>query len=214
MKLFKTIAVACAALIATPAAVCAADYNMVGVSYTNTTLSPEYGSNMSMNGFSVGYTHGFGISASHPMFIEAGLKFQGVFNSKAFGFDFDSDSDYFSDDDIDSKSSLCSFVVPVSFAWKFAINDKISIKPYAGINLKVHVLGKTTLSAFDEKMSADWFDKEEMGVKFNRAQVGWHIGTTFEYSRIFLGVSYGTDFNQIAKSTGSGTFDLALGYCF
>ena len=200
MKFIKTIAIACVAMISASAAH-AEDYNTIGVSYTNTTLTPKYGDSMGMNGFSVGYTRGFGISDSHPMFIEAGLKFSALFHSE-------------SEESIDAISTLCSFTVPVSFAWKFELNDKFSIKPYAGLNLKVHVLGKTTFSDEDESLRINWFDKEDMGVKWNRAQVGWHIGADFQYTEYSLGLSYGTDFNQITKKTNSGTFNLTLGYNF
>lgn len=188
-------------------------YDMVTLSYTNSPLNPKHGDDISMNGFSLGYTHGFSISSTHPIFIETGVILTAVFHS-------DSESEY--DDDYDYSVSIFeqnySLSVPVNFAWKFAINDKFSVKPFVGFNFKGNLYGSTKASvSYDgEDETVNWYDKDDMGDDgvFKRFQMGWHIGAGLQYSSFYLGLNYGTDFIKIHKNISSSTFDLSVGLCF
>lgn len=214
MKFIKTAAVLCALLAAAPtfaqgnAQIVSAkeSYNTLSVSYTDVTISPKEGTDTSLNGFSFGYLRGIGVMENHPLFIEAGIKFSMGFDSDTY------DSDY---DDITIKQTLASLAVPVNVAYKFNINDKFAIKPYVGLGLKLHVIGKYTLELDDEKKSLNWFDKKDMdGDAYKRFQLGWHLGVAFQYNRVSLGVDYGTDFIQFAKNVSSSTVNLNLGFDF
>lgn len=188
-----------------------AGYDMLTLSYTNSSLDPKYGDEISMNGFSLGYIHGFSISNTRPMFIETGLKLTGSFHS-------DSESD--DDDEYSVFEQNWSVSVPVNFAWKFTINDKFSVKPFVGLNLKGNIYGSTkyteTYRGEEEEYKSNWYDKDDMGDDgvFRRFQMGWHIGAGLQYSSFYVGINYGTDFVKIHKNISSATFDLSVGLCF
>lgn len=166
-------------------------YNLVGISYDNTNLSGKNyifngKESMGLNGFGVEYTHGFGLSRSLPMYLEAGLKFNMGFGSNT-------------DDGDKLKMQMMRLSVPVSYAWRFGFGDGMAFSPYAGIDFRFNAVGKLKVenSAGNETEWVSVFDKDDMGGEddtWNRFQMGWHIGARFEYSRVFLGVSYGTDF--------------------
>lgn len=221
MTKLKTLAVAVALAIATPAFAqfttgggsssmstsgdeVKSGYNFLGVSYVNTTIMPKHGDDMGMNGFGVKFIHGFSISQTRPMYIETGVNF-------TMGFDSDSEEIY-DDEDLTVTSTLGSLAVPVNFAYRFGLANNIAIKPYAGLNLKFNVIGKTTASYDDESESVSWFKKDTMNA--NRFQLGWHIGAGVEFSKFYLGLQYGTDFMEFAKKVSTGTFELTLGYAF
>lgn len=217
MNFIKTAAVVCALLVAAPAfaqvntssASAKKSYNTIGVSYTGVTFNPKDDDldflDTSFNGFSLGYLHGFGVLENRPLFIETGVKFTMGFASDSYDYD-----DY----DATVKQTLASLSVPVNLAYKFGVTDKFAIKPYVGINLKLHMIGKATYSDDEDKISTNWFDKDDMDVVFKRFQLGWHIGAAFHYNSVSLGVDYGTDFTQIAKKVSSNTINVTLGYNF
>ena len=64
----------------------------------------------------------------------------------------------------------------------------------------------------------DLFSKKDMGsssATWKRFQIGWQIGVKARLSRQFqLGVSYGSDFNEIAKKTKIATTSVNIGYTF
>lgn len=192
-----------------------AGYDMLTLSYTNSPLKFKYDDNCSMDGFSLGYIHGFSISNTLPMFIETGVKLTGTFHS-------DSESD---DDNYEYSASLIqqnwSVSIPLNYAWKLTINDKLSIKPFVGLNFKGNIYGgsKLTETFDDEKevIKINWYDKDDMGGKngvFRRFQMGWHIGAGVQYYSFYFGINYGTDFIKINKNTGTSTLDVSVGYCF
>ena len=50
---------------------------------------------------------------------------------------------------------------------------------------------------------------------WNRFQLGWQIGVNARINSSFLlGVSYGTDFSEIAEKIKIQTTSVTLGYCF
>lgn len=123
-------------------------------------------------------------------------------------------------------------------------NSNVSITPFAGLDFRFNIIGKQKLEwnftseaeeALEyhygsnwekEKMygyslgGEDWnlFDKDDMGsddATWNRFQIGWHIGVNARFNNKFLvGLSYGTDFSEIAKKTKINTASITVGYCF
>lgn len=182
------------------------DYNLIGISYTNILFDIEEDQDISMNGFSANYTHGFNLIKKLPLYFETGVNFSfGIFN-KIYKYK-DKGEKY-------KTSEKLSFIsVPLNIAYKFDVNDKFSVKPFLGLNAKVNVLGKTTVSYDGEKESMNWYDKDNDGY-FKRFQLGWHIGVGAQYSKIYLGLDYGTDFIKLADEIGTGTFNFTVGYSF
>ncbi len=182
------------------------DYNRVGITYENLNISPKGGDGFGLNGFGINYIHGFSVSSTLPIFVETGLKYSANFHSE---------SEEMSGDDLDVKTTFMSLSVPVNVAYKFAVGDGMSIQPYLGLNLKLHLMGKQKYSYDGESESVNVFDKDDMdGDAWKRFQLGWHIGAGFNYNQFYVGLSYGTDFIKIAEKVNTGTFSLGVGYNF
>lgn len=190
-------------------------YNLVGVSYDNLRLSGknyDFGNDKSwgLNGFGVEYTHGFSLSSSLPMYLEAGFKFNIGYGSKSIDEDYD---DY----SYKIKMQMMRLNVPVSYAWRFNVGDGMAVTPYAGLDFRFNVLGRIKAND-DEWMSV--FNEDDMGEDetWNRFQLGWHIGVGFNYKHLYVGVNYGTDFINAFKykksSVSSGNLGITLGYTF
>lgn len=94
------------------------------------------------------------------------------------------------------------------------VTDAFSITPYAGLDFRVNLLFNGSYDGESESL----FDDPDM----NRFQMGWHIGTRFEFNRISLGLSYGTDFIKLYNYSDDGEYDrwstnnlaLSVGYRF
>lgn len=217
-------------------------YNRIGVSYTNTGLSANkhYGDfigdedHISLNGFAVEYIHGFSLSKTLPMFIETGVKANFGFGSV----EGDSEKEYGISMTPKLQMQDIYLAVPINYAYKFGIGDKVAITPYVGLNLKLHLMSrfrsKIDVSGVDlddldideDDLTGDWVnifsdDEDNMGDKdatWNRFQLGWHIGVGANFKSFYLGINYGTDFIKAFKykkaGVNSGNLAVTLGYCF
>lgn len=175
------------------------DYNRVGVTYNNWNMSPKGGDGTGFSGFAVDYIHGFSVSSDLPLFIETGLKFTMGFHSEDIeGYD----------DDYSAKMTYGNLSVPVNVAYKFALNDEMSIVPYTGINFKLNLIGKTKV----EDESVSWYDEE--GGDLKRFQMGWQIGAGLNYKQFYVGLGYEIDFIKIADKVNTSNFYVGVGYNF
>jgi len=169
---------------------------------------------VSLSGFSFGYSQAFSVASGKPLFLEAGLGVQYSFTSDFMDID-------------DANFSMFSLKIPVNLIYSFQIpNSAVSINPFVGLNLRYNVLGKITNDEDDDD-DLDLFDKDEMGGSsntFKRFQAGWHIGVKARFGESFMaGVSYGSDFSNIWEPKISGdkqgkagisTTTLTIGFCF
>ncbi len=226
-----------AAAVVAAGAFCAnaEDYNRIGVSYNNThfgfnSAAGDSDDNFSTNGFGIGYTHGFSLSSSCPIFLETGLNLN-------FGFDSSSEENkmeqggYWMSSKVTSKKQFMDLQIPVNFVYSFHATENFSISPYVGLNFKVNVLGRyrndvdvdsnlpsNVLDKDNLNGSSDWlsvFSKDDMDGgdnTWNRFQMGWQVGVGFQYKPVYLGVQYGTDFIPAFKykeaKVNTGTFRL------
>ncbi len=215
-------------------------YNRLTISYDNTHLSAnskldDYGyffgeDAVSLNGFGVEYTHGFSVSPTLPMFVEAGLKLH--FGAGKVTNDDDDDVELF------QKYQQLSFEIPVNYTYHIAIGENMTFAPYVGINFKIHALGRTKTGAkFDDDELQDYWDDEyadkidwvnvfsddedHMADKdntWNRFQMGWQIGVGLNIKSFYVGLQYGTDFIQAYKykkyAVNSGNFTAKIGVNF
>ena len=206
-------------------------YNRFSLSYDNTNLSANKKAegyfigedDMSLNGFGIEYTHGFSVSKTLPMFIEAGIKVQMGFGSV------DGDSKYDAED-MTMKQQQLSFSIPVNYTYRFNVGDQMNIAPYLGLNFKLHAMSRIKVEMdsdyedyYDDDES-EWFsvfDKDDMGDKdatWNRFQMGWQIGVGFSYKAFYIGLQYGTDFIPAYKykktAINSGNFSAKIGINF
>lgn len=152
------------------------------------------------SGIGVGYSAAFGLSRHIPLYIETAPSVNWYFKNKTIeGYDEGYDEDYYEDykEDYKVKFNLLSVNVPVNIGYRFAIGESgFAIEPYTGLYARINALGKMKPGG----ESIDIFDDDDMdGDAASRVQVGWDIGANFVWKNIYLGISYGADFNKFLK---------------
>lgn len=174
---------------------------------------------MSFNGFSVGYNKAFSVSKSIPLFVEAGigLQYASYKDDVLYGYD----ADTYEEVEAERKITMFAAKVPVSLMYQWNIpSSKVALIPFLGITMRYNFSAKGNNSNDDYDVDEDFdlFDKDDMGdddATWNRFQLGWQIGVNARINSSFLlGVSYGTDFSEIAEKTKIQTTSVTLGYCF
>lgn len=212
------------------------NYNRITFSWNPTTFDYDYKGvdNLTLNGLSLGYTAGISLSKKYPMFIEVGARVNYAFKTQDYFEDLYDKWDEETVDAIFNKHSYTdtyvNLAVPVNFAYKIKVGKDFAITPYLGVVLKANIISLTSydfeltddaLDAGVEKAEWDWdtkdyFSKKDVGKDYtwNRFQIGWNIGAGFDYKKFYFGLSYGTDFMQIAKRTSTSNYAITLGVNF
>ena len=193
------------------------------------SFEPDQGDNQSFTGLSLGWSKAIQVAASSPWHIEAGAALQYSFYSEDGG-------------GIEEKFNMFSVKVPIHVLYMFKLNNSnIEILPYAGLNVRYNISGTVKYTwdddyddddydywaktrAYDDdyddggSYKANLFDKKDMGgskYTWKRLQLGWEIGVKARFNGKYLvGLSYGSDFGEIAKDTKVHTTSITLGYCF
>lgn len=219
-----------AALLAVSFTTFAESYNLISLSYENIMMSAndklklegsyfltdEAGKNQtgSFNGLGIEYNRGIGISSKHPMFVEVGGKVNFTFYNRSI-------SDFYDGVQYNQKFSLIRLAVPVSYAYRFNLNKKMTLTPFVGLDLRFNLSGseKETIiegSSSEEDVYNPFDDDDFDDYTWKRFQLGWHIGARLTYARYFAGLNFGTDFNPIVNYKGMklNTFDLSLNVGF
>lgn len=199
MKKLFCMGAALVMLAGSAATVKAEGYNRIGISYDLEIMSPNFGDNTNLNGFGVGYLHGFQITQM-PLYIETGLNMTaGFWSEKEQG--------------IKSSLTKLTFNVPVNVGYRFYFaGDTMNLMPYLGLNLKVNAMA-------DRKVGdGDSYSLFKEPYKASYVQVGWHIGAVYNFSCFYAGLSYGTDFNRFVSNDGlkisTMNFNVSAGYQF
>ena len=165
----KTIMAAAMLLMATSAFAQGDNYNRLGISYTNThygvnkegrvmigaeITGDEFAepcdfSGVNTNGFTIDYVHGWGLSKSLPMYLEAGIRFgysggSGTLFEPKMSDYIDFDGGYEGMPGTKTTVSLrnTNLTVPVNFVWKFnvrAFGEHFKVAPYTGINFRLNL---------------------------------------------------------------------------
>lgn len=190
------------------------EYNPIKVKYDVSGMDDE-----SLTGFSAGYSQAFSISQGTPIFLEAGIGLQYANYS-------DSESSYvdgYGKVSVDQNITIWSAKVPVNLLYNFALpNSSISLAPFIGATLRYNVSGTLKYEVEDYSEKYDLFSKKEMddaefldGKAWKRFQIGWQIGLKARFGQNFMaGVSYGSDFSEIAYKSKIQTTSITLGYTF
>ncbi len=192
----------------------------VSVMYDLNTLSPKYGDNSYFNGVGAGYTIDFRVSNTIPLYVGTGLNIRGVFDKDKIAINNEEDLV-----NMDVKSTLVNLNLPINVSYRVPVADNFYLTPQLGLDFRVQVYGQSKLdlnSDFPElnklvsqDSKVNLFSKNDLGDnRLRRFQMGWHAGLNFEYSRVNLGLSYGTDFVKIHKNVGGSNFLVSLGYTF
>lgn len=218
-------------------------WSRIAISYNPTTIfiDEKGADNLNLTGFSLGYTKGISISKQLPLFVEAGINAQ--FALKKFDSEDAEDTGLISNIEgyeVENKITTMNLNIPVNLAYKFNAGN-VSIVPYAGINFKINILGKTKYSLedpddlknsyyededefweileedYEQKQSINMFDKKDTGDKdytWKRFQMGWQVGVGLNYNSLYIGVGYTKDFIELCKKTKMGYASITLGYNF
>lgn len=210
-------------------------YNRVGISYNNSSYSYNdgllSGMNFSTNGVGLNYIHGFKVSRTLPMYVEAGLNANFNFSTKNVGGFIGEDYEDFEILEMKQKFQNINIQIPVNFTYHFNIKDFV-VAPYLGLNFRLNAIERMKYLPDgnmdeDDDMDTDWInllskDDMEGDTTWNVFQMGWHIGVGAEYKKIYLGLQYGTDFIPAYSSNvegfktkiNTGNFRLTVGYTF
>lgn len=190
----------------------------------STFVVDEKGSdNQSFTGFSLGFSHAVSLSRTSPLFMEVGLGGQYSFYEKEWYVEDSYESPYEGTVTFMSRRSrklnMWSIKAPISLLYRYDIpNSVVSLMPYAGIDLRFNISGTQENYIGYKTLEYDVFDDGEMGGSdntYNRFQLGWHIGVKANFLKhVMAGLSYGADFNEIAKKTKINTITIAVGYIF
>lgn len=156
----------------------------------------------SMDGFTIGYNRGIGLSSSMPLYLEVGGGLQYSTGSN---------------DDVDVH--LLSVVAPVSVLYQFSFpNSTIGIEPLAGLTFRYNGWGEIK----DDDDKFDPFSKDDYDDPANRFQVGLHLGANAVFNKFVLGLKYNIGLTDFWKSKGYGestnvkfnTFTISAGFRF
>lgn len=134
----------------------------------------------SMDGVTVGYNRGIGLSKSVPLYLGVGGELQYSTGSN---------------DDVDVH--LLSLNVPVSVIYHFGFpNSTIGIEPLAGMNFRYNVWGEEK----DDEDKYNLFNDDDWIIDpANRFQVGVHFGVNAVFNRFVLGLKYNIGLNDFWK---------------
>lgn len=201
-----------------------ANYNRLNLSYNSLGLDKKLFDNdekdlATMNGLSISWTKGISISSSSPLFIETGLGLTYAWKSveeKEDGYE----------DKI--TNTFLGLTVPVNLVYKWNVpNTDINIAPFVGLYLRGNIVGNSNYEWSNLYDSGDedtnWFndydDDDDPGWGASRFSIGWNIGVGLEYSKLYVGLSYGSDLNNFididkGPSSKIGTFAATVGFKF
>jgi hypothetical protein len=191
-------------------------YQRIGISYNNANFSPNKKfdeDSYSLNGVGIDYIHGSSVSSTLPLYWEIGANLNYGAKSESY-------------DEETYKYQLINLQVPVNLVYRYAASETLAIMPYVGLNFKGGIALREKYEYdgdyYDDEDS-DWFSfysKDDVGEDntFNRFQFGWHIGVGAQFSSLYVGLQYGTDFIPAYSKDGAkiNTADLkvSLAYCF
>lgn len=200
----------------------------------------EHTDDQSFTGLTLGYSKAINIMQTSPLYLEIGAALQYSFytidpeDEDDYSIDPEDEDDYYyyyylspstrsgssyySDDyyyydEGDIKWNMFSIKVPVSLTYDIQVSEGVSIAPYGGLTARFNLFGSKKNG---DSKSRDIFEKK-VGKSYvaKRFQLGWQIGANVKFNhQWFLGVSYGTDFSEIAKKTKISTTSITAGLIF
>lgn len=189
------------------------NYNRIYVAYTPMSFSGDrdYKPDMwdTAPGLTLGWTGGWSISKSVPLYVEGGLNIKWNHMSESEG-------DYYGRED-KCKCNFLSLNVPVNLSYKINIPqvEGLSIAPYAGVHLTGNLLGKGKYESHkDWEENFNLFDEDDVEYTAKRIQFGWQAGVGFNYKAIYLGVGYSGEFTNYMKKVRTGGLVVSLGFNF
>lgn len=170
-------------------------------------------------GLSLNYAHGFALSASKPLSIEAGAKMAWthlVHNKRPL-------------DVWVMRMDFVDISLPVDLTYKFSLfNDNIGLAPSTGPNFRFNVIGrqKTTFHELSKGREAEKFNFLARDEAYPAAifQFGWRAGVAISHGPFSLGYNLTYDFTPYREvmigsyghlgDTKTAHHSLSVGYTF
>lgn len=160
------------------------NYSRFSASYASMKYSADGHDSDAMDGFDLGWDHGYSISNNMPLYLEGGI--HGQFNTISF--------DNYNDDDTYYHVSVS---VPLNLTYRLNVADSgLIVAPFAGINLKGNIVD----DACDDDL--------------NRIQCGYQVGLNLGFKALNVQVAYKADITEIAEKVKTNTFLVGLGINF
>jgi len=138
-------------------------------------------------GINLGILRGMSVSDVMPLYFEIGANVALLHSA----------DDYRTGGDL--KSTFMTVAVPLNMAYKYPINDKVTVSAHAGLNCKLNLIGKLK----SPSASLNLLDKDDMGSRAKRAnifQLGGQAGAGVHLSDFYLGWQFQTDFVNYMKN--------------
>lgn len=173
-------------------------WSTFGFEYNPSSFSFKHDSE-SFTSLALTYTNANPLTQSIPLFLEWGIGGQ---------YSFYSEDDY--------KINYVSLKVPINLIYDYEIpGTKINIDPFVGLKLRGNIWGEAKddddYYYYDE--SINLFDSDEGDWK--RFQIGWNIGVKARFNNsFFVGLSYGSDFSEMAEDMKINETSISLGFVF
>lgn len=191
-------------------------YSRFDVSYNSLSLDNDI--DESLSGVSLSWVKGSPISSSAPLFVEVGLGATYAWKSKSETEQYDRYKF-----DVETKTTFASIQVPVNLVYKYEVTDGLALSPYVGLYLRGNLIGETKVEVESYSEKLNWFDSDkDGGYGAKRLSLGWQIGVGVEYSKLYAGISYGSDFTKLIDIKGDeykisskiNTFSAKVGVLF
>lgn len=160
-----------------------------------------------MKGATVGFAVGKSISADMPLFFEYGAELG--FGKATYE---ESGTEYGWYEDIKWKETtsltMMNIAIPLNVVYEISISDDLRVAPYAGLNMKFHLMGKIkdeyTYDGDTEKEDGSIFDEDDMdGEKAKRFQIGANLGAHVYFKNYVLSYRFQPDFNPLIEAEGT-----------
>lgn len=186
------------ALMSTKVQIWAGGIGSLGLEHTFGTYSYKY-HHERFTSLALTYSKSYSLTFQHPLYLECGAGAQYSFFSKG-----------------DDGRYYLSVKVPVNVVYSIKIHDlsfPFSINPFAGLRWRVNIWGKEYEEYYDDVFRVNLFNRNETDWK--RMQMGWTVGVKAAfYHRFFVGMSYGSDFTEMAEHMKVREASLSLGVIF
>ena len=202
---------ALAALLLSFGAIVAQDnYTRLQVSYSfNKMTNSEIGDKeITPKGVTLGGVVGFLVTDDYPIYVEPGVSFSWAHSAvdyKIAGIKVG-----------ENKYTYMNFAIPINVVYKYEINDRFSINPFIGLNMKLNMIAKQHLNPeMGDKMSISWLSKKDMGTRDDRAsifQLGGQYGVGFQIQEFYIGYQFQNDYVPFQKTDGMDTHRWLTNY--
>mgnify|MGYP003310285130 CR=1 FL=1 len=178
-------------------------FGTLSLSYNAMNLKMSYegeSATESMTGLSLTWTNANAIGTAAPLYFEYGLGAQFSFKSKN-----------------NTTVNFLSAKIPLSILYNFEIpGTSFAIAPYAGLDAVCYFMGKSKYSYGGETYESDVF--KDGDPKYNRFNIGWHIGAKVLINTMFVGFAYEGPilgfYSKDGLKVNSNQVNISLGLVF